>query len=151
MASYKKGNRGKGGTTFGLCMLLVGFILGVYLSPKIIDALPPKILSSFGIKKSEPVSRNEITGKKISEEKNEVEKNVYSLEIAVFGDPESALGLLDTLNTRGYFPYIGTAKSASGILYTIRLGSWTSKEEAINFGKNFEAKEEMKAQVVQIK
>lgn len=132
-------------------MLLLGFILGVYLSPRIIDALPPKIPSGFGIRKPEPLSRNETTVERPSKEKNEIERDIYSLEIAVFHDPESALGLLDTLNTLGYFPYIKTTEGTGGVLYMVGLGLWTSREEAISSGRDFEAKEEMKARVVQIK
>jgi hypothetical protein len=33
----------------------------------------------------------------------------------------------------------------------VRLGSWTSKEDAMNFARTLEAKEEMKVTLVEVK
>lgn len=131
-------------------MFLIGFIVGVYLSPKIIKTIPQKILTHLGVEKTEPVPQRKTLINKPASEKIEVEKRIYSLEIAVFKDIESALGLLDTLNTRGYSTNIETTNDGEKILYKVRLGFWTSEEEAERFARTFETKEEMKVKVVRL-
>ncbi len=153
MASRR--SKGKSGISpgFALFILLIGFLLGVYLSPKITDMVPQEILSRFGIRKMESTSNEKTEKKKLTKETDGIEatKNMYSLEVAVFSDMESASGLVDTLNTLGYFPDIQTEKGADGIIYKVRIGLWTSKEDAMNFARDFETKEEMKVTVVEIK
>jgi cell division septation protein DedD len=145
----------KGGWSFisTILKILIGFILGVYLSPKLADVLPEEMLSHFGIKKMQSTSQEKIErGKSIRETKRtEASDKLYSLEVAVFSDIQSAAGLVDTLNTRGYFPDIQTVKGRDGVIYKVRIGSWTSKEEAVSYARTFETNEEMKVTVVEIK
>jgi cell division septation protein DedD len=127
--------------------------VGGYLSPKITDVVPQHILSRYGFRKTAPTLKEKTDMKKTKKptENPERSKKIYSLEVAVFTDMESAYGLTDTLNTRGYFPDIQTEKGPDGILYKVRLGLWTSKEEARNFASTLETKEEMKVTVVEVK
>lgn len=152
MASRRQRNKKSSNTSIGLSlfMLLVGFIVGVYLSPQIIKTLPQKILTRLGVEKTEPSPQRKTLINKPPSEKIEVEKKIYSLEIAIFKDIESALGLLDTLNTRGYPTNIQPTNDGEKILYKVRLGFWTSESEAERFARTFETKEEMKVKVVRL-
>ena len=147
-------NKGKGGTSIGLVLfvLLIGFVLGVYLSPKITELAPEELHTRFGIKKVESTNQEKSVNKKSTRETGitEAPKNIYSLEVAVFSDMQGASGLVDTLNTRGYFPDIQTGKGIDGVIYKVRMGLWTSKEDAVDFARNFETKEEMKVTVVEV-
>lgn len=153
MASRRSKRKSGISPGFAISLLLIGFLLGVYLSPKITDMVPQHILSRSDVRKIESTSEEKTEKKKITKqtEGSEAAKNMYSLEVAIFTDTESANGLVDTLNTRGYFPHIQTEKGSDGILYKVRLGSWTSKEDAMNFARTLEAKEEMKVTLVEVK
>ena len=141
-----------------LILLLVGFILGVYASPRIENLIPEDVLTKLNIKKDKTVSQIKPTPERkstdketVSKEKAEEEKGKYTLQIAVFEDIESALGLADTLYTRGYSPYIQFSSNSDRALYQLRLGFWTSADEADRFARTFKKQEEMKSSVVQIK
>lgn len=134
-----------------LVLLLIGFTLGVFLSPRIYSMIPQDVLAVFGVEKTEPISGKETAGGELVEEQKIKEQGgKYTLQIATFSDIESATGLADTLNTRGYSPYIQIANNPDGVLYLLRLGFWTSEEEAKDFAENFTKSEEMKSGVVQI-
>jgi cell division septation protein DedD len=149
MAS-RRNKKGGGSFISTILKILIGFVLGVYLSPKVADLLPQEILSRFGIKKTQSTSIEKRSP--VKETKRTVApSNLYSLEVAVFSDMQSAAGLVDTLNTRGYFPDIQTVKGREGVIYKVRIGSWTSKEEAMSYARTFETKEEMKVTVVEVK
>ncbi|HEX3033569.1 MAG TPA: SPOR domain-containing protein [Thermodesulfobacteriota bacterium] len=159
MAQRKKTTKGNSiSISFSLVLLIIGFILGVYASPRIENFIPGDVLTQFGIKRDRTISQIEPTPEKettrkdtISEEKIEEGKGKYTLQIAVFEDIESALGLADTLNTRGYSPYIQFSNNSDRVLYQLRLGFWISEEEANKFVKTFEKDEEMKSSVVKVK
>jgi hypothetical protein len=138
MASHRKTTK-ESNISIGLSLVLltVGFIVGVYASPRLGNFIPEDILSQFGIKRDKTISQVETTPdrettdkKTINKENTEEEKGKYTLQIAVFEDIESALGLADTLSTRGYSPYIQLSSNPEGVLYQLRLGFWTSQEEA---------------------
>ncbi len=153
MSSRKRGIKRKSSATLsiGLLTLFIGFILGVYLSPQIIETIPQQLLDRLGIVKPQPATLKKTVINKPTKEQIKFKERIYSLEIAVFSDVESALGLLDTLSTRGYSVTMETSNSGERILYKVGLGFWTSEEEAMEFASAFETKEEMKAKVVQIK
>ncbi len=149
MAS-RRNKKGGGWFISTILKILIGFVLGVYLSPKVADLLPEEMLSRFGIKKTQSSSIEKKSPVKKTK-RTEAPSNLYSLEVAVFSDMQSAAGLVDTLNTRGYFPNIQTVKGRDGVIYKVRIGSWTSKEEAMSYARTFETKEEMKVTVVEVK
>ena len=159
VSNKKRKKRSNTSISLGLILLLIGFIFGIYLSPTIESAIPQRILTRLGIKRPERISQvktvshrgsiNKGTIRKEKVEEREVGK--YTLQIAVFSDIESALGLADTLSTRGYTPYIQISNNSDSTMYLLRLGFWTSKGQANNFANTFETKEEMRSSVVQIK
>jgi Sporulation related domain. len=156
----QKNNKGSDiSISLSLILLLVGFILGVSLSPKVQGIIPQEVLTRFGMERRvEPVSQGETAGMgehsssggAIQEREEGGKENKYTLQIAAFSDIESALGLADTLNTRGYAPYIQISDGSAGISYLLRLGFWTSEDEARDFAEAFEKNEEMKSSVVNI-
>ncbi len=154
MASRKKKTK-ESDISIGLslALLVIGFVIGVFISPRIAD-----VITQFGIKRDKTISQveptpiKEKTGKEIADkEKTEEEKGKYTLQIAAFEDIESALGLADTLYTRGYSPYIQFSSNSDRALYQLRLGFWTSEQDADNFAKTFERQAEMKSRVVELK
>jgi len=102
MAS-RRNKKGGGSFISSILKILIGFVLGVYLSPKVADLLPEEVLSRFDIKKMQSTSIEKRSPVKETK-RAEAPSNLYSLEVAVFSDMQSAAGLVDTLNTRGYFP-----------------------------------------------
>lgn len=132
MTSQRKNERG--GVTFSFLLLIIGIALGVYFYPKIISSIPQEILARAGI----PSSIEAVEGE-------------YTLQVAQFPDIGSAVGLLDTLITRGYFAYLQISGSSEDSQYVVRVGHWNSKGKAESFAKSFETKEEMEAKVVEIK
>lgn len=153
MSSRKRGIKRKSSATLsiGLLTLFIGFILGVYLSPQIIETIPQQVLDRLGIVKPQTAPLKKTVINKPTKEQIKFQVRIYSLEIAAFSDLESALGLVDTLNTRGYSASLESGLEGDKTSYKVRLGLWTSEQEAMEFASAFEAKEEMKAKVVQIK
>ncbi len=144
--------RGRGVSAgFSAVMLLIGFVLGVYSSPQIFKTVPRQFLDLLGIEEPMPAAQKKTELDKPSKEQTEFKAGVYSIEIAVFNDLESALGLLDTLNTRGYSARLESGFEGDKVSYRVRLGLWTSQQEATKFAGSFETKEEMKAEVVKVK
>ena len=159
MASRKKETKESDiSISLSLVLLIIGFILGVFAGPAIENFILGDVLTRFGIKSDktislvEPTPDRETAGKEaVSKEKTEEEKGKYTLQVAAFEDMESALGLADTLYTRGYSPYIQFSSNSGRALYQLRLGFWTSEDEADRFAKTFKKQEEMRSSVVQIK
>ena len=158
MASRKKTTESNMSIGLGLVLLIIGFILGVFASPGIKNFIPGDVLTWFGVKGDKKVSQVEpapekgTTGKEaVGEQRTEEEEGKYTLQIAAFEDIESALGLADTLYTRGYSPYIQFSGNPDRALYQLRLGFWTSEEEADRFAKTFKRQEEMRSSVVELK
>jgi len=153
MSSRKQTKKRKSGlsTGFSVLILFIGFVLGVYSSPQIFKIIPKQFLDRLGIGEPLPASQKKTVLDKSSKEQTEFKTGVYSLQIAVFSDLESALGLVDTLNTRGYQSILVSGFEGDKTVYKVRLGLWTSEQDALKFASNFKAKEEMKAEVVQVK
>ncbi|HSE84111.1 MAG TPA: SPOR domain-containing protein [Thermodesulfobacteriota bacterium] len=158
MAQRKKTTESNISISLSLVLLIIGFILGVFAGQGIKNFIPGDILTQFGIKSDKTISQVELapeeetTGKDtVSEQRDEEEKGKYTLQIAAFEDIESALGLADTLYTRGYSPYIQFSSNSDRDLYQLRLGFWTSEQDADNFAKTFEKNAEMKPSVVKLK
>ncbi|MGQ0794282.1 MAG: SPOR domain-containing protein [Deltaproteobacteria bacterium] len=107
-------------------ILAIGIAAGAYLSANIISAPSPQ--------------REEAMSQIISGDAAR-----YALEIAAFPDGESALGLLDTLRTRGYFAYI-QAGAAEG-RFRVMVGAGMTEAQARDFASKFGAKEQMRAGV----
>jgi cell division protein FtsN len=79
------------------------------------------------------------------EEKETPAKAKYALQVAAFNNPAEAQELVNQLQKKGYNAYqvTGTA-AAKGTLHRVRIGHFTSLQEAREFALAFEKKENMK-------
>ncbi|GBD39038.1 hypothetical protein HRbin37_01301 [bacterium HR37] len=121
-----------------LLSFLIGIMVGIYISPYIIGFIKDRGFLESGLRETKSP-----TTKKSAEK-------AYVVQLAAFEDIESALGLLDTLNTKGYFAYIQTGTDFNNNLYLVRIGLWKSEKEAKEFANKFEKREEMRVLVLPV-
>jgi len=124
---------------------------------KIDPKLAKNNISSENNKKTKDPSDDSNTNEIIKEEnksdKNEVSKSSfasssdqaigkYTVQIASYKDEKDAIKLADKLQSKGYEVYITQAKiPEKGLWHRVRIGSYTTKNEADNFGSNLTEKE----------
>jgi hypothetical protein len=121
-----------------LLSFLIGIMVGIYISPYIIGFIKDRGFLEPGLRETKSSTTKKSAGK------------AYVVQLAAFEDIESALGLLDTLNTKGYFAYIQTGTDFSNNLYLVRIGLWKSEKEAKEFANKFEKREEMRVLVLPV-
>ncbi|GIW48486.1 MAG: hypothetical protein KatS3mg078_2363 [Deltaproteobacteria bacterium] len=121
-----------------LLSFLIGIIAGIYISPYIMGFIKDRGLLEPDLREIKSSTTKKSVGK------------AYVVQLAAFEDIESALGLLDTLNTKGYFAYIQTGTDFNNNLYLVRIGLWKSEKEAKAFANKFEKREEMRVLVLPV-
>jgi len=78
-------------------------------------------------------------------------KPKYTLQVAAFNNAEDAWELVNQLKKKGYPAYQASGQAAAkGSFHRVRIGQFSTLQEAKQFAHNFEKKEKMKALITSL-
>lgn len=94
---------------------------------------------------AEKTKTKEVPESKGKEQPRPAEKAKYTLQIAALNSSDEAKELVNKLKSKGYDAYAVTGiAAAKGALHRVRIGSFSSLQEARQFAVDFEKKEKVK-------